>query len=161
MFNSHLINKPRIHGFTMLEALIALVVFSVGLLGLAGMQMAGLQNNQSAMLRTIAIQQSYDMAERIRANIGAVNTGAYDNMNINSVACALNSSCSSTPDNDFSEWYNVTQNMLPDSTAEIAGVAVDNNGDGVNDARMFTITVSWDNNRNGIRDGVVTLEFQP
>lgn len=55
-------------GFTLMEAMIALLIFSVGLLGLAGMQMSGLQNNHKAMMRTKAIQQAYEMADRIRSN---------------------------------------------------------------------------------------------
>ncbi len=55
------------HGFTLIEAMVALVIFSVGLLGLAGMQMAGMQSNHSAMMRTIATQHSYSMAEKIRS----------------------------------------------------------------------------------------------
>ena len=35
-------------GFTLIEAMVALLIFSVGLLGLAGMQMSGMQNNHSA-----------------------------------------------------------------------------------------------------------------
>lgn len=60
-------------GFTLIEAMIALLVFSVGLLGLAGMQMSGLQNNHNSLMRTYAIQNSYDIAERIRSRINNAN----------------------------------------------------------------------------------------
>ena len=59
-------------GFTMLEALISLLILSFGLLGIAGLYIAGVQNNKSASLRTIATQQSYDMADRMRANLAGL-----------------------------------------------------------------------------------------
>ena len=41
-------------GFTLLETMIALVIFSIGLLGLAGLQATSIKFNQSAYLRTQA-----------------------------------------------------------------------------------------------------------
>ena len=41
-------------GFTLLEVLIALLVFSLGLLGLAGLMVVSVKTNQSAYLRTQA-----------------------------------------------------------------------------------------------------------
>lgn len=61
-------------GFTLLEVMVALVIFSIGLIGLAGMQGLSLQNNQVAYKRTIATQLVTDMADRIRNNPA----GAYD-----------------------------------------------------------------------------------
>ena len=58
-------------GFTLMEAMIALLIFSVGLLGLAGMQMSGLQNNHNSLMRTLAIQEAYDMADRLRSKASA------------------------------------------------------------------------------------------
>jgi type IV pilus assembly protein PilV len=61
-------------GFTLLEVLIALVVFSIGLLGLAGLQTVSLRNTASSSSRTIATQLAYDIADRMRANsVGVVN----------------------------------------------------------------------------------------
>jgi type IV pilus assembly protein PilV len=57
-----------ISGFTLLEVMVALLVFSIGLLGLAGLQASSLQNNKTADMRSVAIIAAHDMAERIRAN---------------------------------------------------------------------------------------------
>ena len=60
-------------GFTMLEVLIAIIIFSFGLLGLAGLQLVSLANNLSANSRSTATALAYDMADRMRANMqGAV-----------------------------------------------------------------------------------------
>lgn len=58
-------------GFSLLEVLVALVVLSIGLMGIASMQVVGLQFNQQAMTTTRAVELAADMADRIRANANA------------------------------------------------------------------------------------------
>jgi type IV pilus assembly protein PilV len=55
-------------GFSLLEVLVALVVLSIGLMGIASMQVVGLQFNQQALTSTRAIEMAADMADRIRAS---------------------------------------------------------------------------------------------
>ena len=55
-------------GFTLIEVLITMVILSIGLLGIAGMQAAGLRNNHSAYTMTQASNLAMDMIDRIRAN---------------------------------------------------------------------------------------------
>ncbi|MBK8750832.1 MAG: prepilin-type N-terminal cleavage/methylation domain-containing protein [Candidatus Competibacteraceae bacterium] len=71
--------KPsRQSGFTLLSFLITLIVLSIGLLGLAGLQVVSLRNNHTAYLRTQAITQSYDMSWIGWANSGTMDDGSYD-----------------------------------------------------------------------------------
>jgi type IV pilus assembly protein PilV len=56
-------------GATLLEALITLLVMSIGLLGVAALQMVGTQENASALRQSQAIWFAYDMADRMRANL--------------------------------------------------------------------------------------------
>lgn len=60
----------RLRGVSMVEVLVATVVLSIGLLGLAGLQASGLRVGQSSIHRSQAAQLAYDMAERIRVNFG-------------------------------------------------------------------------------------------
>jgi type IV pilus assembly protein PilV len=55
-------------GFTLVETLVALVVLSVGLLGVAGLQIFGLRGNMSAASRTQATYFADDIIDRMRAN---------------------------------------------------------------------------------------------
>lgn len=55
-------------GFTLLEVLIALLIFSLGLMGLAGLLTTSVKTNHSAYLRTQAIFLAQGMADRMRAN---------------------------------------------------------------------------------------------
>jgi len=65
-------------GFTLIEVLVALVIISIGLLGLAAMQSRGLQDNKSAILRSVAVQSAADILDRMRANRSAALNGSYD-----------------------------------------------------------------------------------
>jgi type IV pilus assembly protein PilV len=58
-------------GFTLLEVLVAVLVLSFGLLGVAGLLLSTVQNNTIAAQRTTATFLAQDMADRIRQNINA------------------------------------------------------------------------------------------
>jgi type IV pilus assembly protein PilV len=123
-------------GFTLLEVLVAIVVVSLGLLGLAGLQAATLRNNQIAYYRAIAIQQTYDMADRIRANQVGANTGKYDSPTATHHACAPCANPQEMAEEDFFQWNNNNARMLPAGAGTVAAA-----GGGA-----FDITVSWNEN---------------
>ena len=56
-------------GFTLIEILIALVVLSIGLLGLAAVQVQSLQNSYASYERSMATMQARDLVERLWAGI--------------------------------------------------------------------------------------------
>lgn len=61
-------------GFSLIEVLVALVILSVGMLGILTLQVKGLQFSQTAMSNTQAVILASDMIDRIRANsIGITN----------------------------------------------------------------------------------------
>ncbi len=61
----------NVEGFTLLEVLVAVLVLSFGLLGIAGLLLATVQNNTVAAQRTTATFLAQDMADRIRSNINS------------------------------------------------------------------------------------------
>lgn len=65
-------------GFSLLEVLIAMVVLSVGLLGLAALQMNALRFNQVAHFRTQASFLAYQVLDSMRANPQATSDGDFD-----------------------------------------------------------------------------------
>ena len=65
-------------GFTLIEILVSVVVAAIGLLGVARLQMATLQNNNSSQHRSIAIQLASDLLERMRSNQDGVNLSFYN-----------------------------------------------------------------------------------
>lgn len=70
--------KNHVDGFTLLEVLVAVLVLSFGLLGIAGLLLASVRNNSVATQRTAATFLAQDMADRIRSNINATKVFAAD-----------------------------------------------------------------------------------
>ncbi len=64
--------KESSAGFSLIEVLVALLIFSLGLIGLAGLLVMSTQANNGALIRTQATFLAQNMADRMRANIGAV-----------------------------------------------------------------------------------------
>ena len=58
-------------GFTLLESLVALIILSVGMLGIAALYVEGLRSGRTAIYRTTAVNLAADMMDRIRANPAA------------------------------------------------------------------------------------------
>jgi type IV pilus modification protein PilV len=58
----------RQRGVTLIEILVAVVLLSIGLLGLAGLQLRGMQVNQGSMWRAQAAIMAEDLADRMRAD---------------------------------------------------------------------------------------------
>src|SRR5690242_5904927 len=85
-------------GMSLVEMLIAMIILSIGLLGIARLFVRELGETRSALLRTQAISLVSDMADRIRSNAGA--RDAYDLALYGSApslhACAPSSSGSGT-----------------------------------------------------------------
>jgi|GEM_PF-166173 len=69
-------------GLSLIEVLVAIIVLSIGLLGLAGLQLSSLRNSNSAYLRSQAIVLSGDIIDRMRANIVGFNAGQYDTQQV-------------------------------------------------------------------------------
>ncbi len=70
-------------GFSLVEVLVAVVLLSIGLLGLAKLQFWGVRHTGSAYFRTQATQIANEMVERMRANPVGVAAGYYA-LNVNS-----------------------------------------------------------------------------
>lgn len=60
--------KQNIHGFSMIEVLVTIVILMIGLLGLAGLQARALTSQMESYQRAQALVLLKDMAGRINAN---------------------------------------------------------------------------------------------
>jgi type IV pilus assembly protein PilV len=130
-------------GFLLIEVLIAIVVISFGLIGLAGLQAVGLQNNHTSYLRSMATQQAYDIADRMRANMGDITPGngvaggAYNNILSGTGAdpgCSAGGcTAAQMATYDRFAWNTANALLLPAGSGTVAGTP----------STLFTITVSW------------------
>mgnify|MGYP003608823969 CR=1 FL=1 len=112
-------NDRSYSGFTLLEVLITLIVLSVGLLGLSGLQTMSLRSNHDAYLRSQAAIQAYDLVDRMRANSGS-NSSAYiksgtDMVGTEKAACDTTAGCTATEMalHDLFKWNQANQTLLP------------------------------------------------
>jgi type IV pilus assembly protein PilV len=55
-------------GAGLIEVLVAVLVLSFGMLGLAGLQMSALRNNQSSLERGVAVMMTHSIADAMRAD---------------------------------------------------------------------------------------------
>jgi len=126
-------------GFTLIEVLIAMLVLAVGLLGLAGLQATSLKNNQSAYNRSQATQLAYDLADRMRANVAGKTTYTTGTATATS-ACLTTTGCTkeAMAENDLKEWDDAISATLPSGAGTITVTA-----------GIYTITINWDDNRDG------------
>ena len=104
----------RALGYALLEALVAVVVASVGFIGAARLQTLGMKMSSSAQTRQKAVLLTYQMMDRVRANRAGYGLGAYDNPAVGSKAC-LSVGC--TPATlavaDMTEWSDDIAAQLP------------------------------------------------
>ncbi len=121
---------PGSRGFTLLEVLVALVVLSIGLLGLSGMQTTSLRNNHSAFLRSQATVVTNDILDRMRANRDSALDGDYDLLYTETPATSgcSGTACSATDvaNRNLGEWRSFVA-RLPEGEGQVtfptAGVA--------------------------------------
>ena len=111
--------RSRAVGFTLLEVLIAIVVVAFGLLGLAGLQVFALKNNQSATLRVTATNLTTDIIDRMKANYVGVINNQYNRPNTTDYGTAVvncrSTGCTPTElaQNDLKEWRDRVRATLP------------------------------------------------
>ena len=89
----------RQRGFSLIEILVAVVVLSIGLLGLAGLQTTSLRINQSAYMQTQAVSRAYDVIDQVRADLP--NWASYHNQNFDLSASIPNGNALTEVDNSM------------------------------------------------------------
>lgn len=149
--SQQLITKKRgsQSGFSLIEILVTLVILAVGLLGMAGLMLDGLRNNQSAYLRTQASILAYDMADRMRLNQAQAMVGSYTNYSTAGngavtglPACAsANTGCTAADrvTLDKAEWTREIRGIGSGTALVPSGVGTI----GADSAGNFVVTVSW------------------
>jgi type IV pilus assembly protein PilV len=128
-------NHGRAKGFTLVEVLVAVLVLSIGLLGIAGLQLTSLRGNQSSYLRSQATVLSYDLIDRMRANRSQAMSGSYD---INYTTGDSMPSGSTMADADLTDWLNRINSVFPGTSQ--ASVNMDGNN-------VVSVTIQWNDSR--------------
>lgn len=118
-------------GFSLLEVLIAVLVLSIGLLGMAGLQLNALKFNQTATVRSQATMLAYDIADRMRMNRESARSGNY-------VTALADTTITggARADVDLREWKTQVGQTLPEGRAAVAMAG-----------NVVTVTVEWNEGR--------------
>jgi type IV pilus assembly protein PilV len=133
-------------GFTLLEVLIALLILSIGLLGLAALQTVGLRSNQMAVLRTQATHQAYDMTDRMRANPVATDASEYV---ISIDQAPGDTAATGQALQDLVDWRGMVE-TLPGGKSSISRCIPPGAAPNLCTAITNTATVFWDEERKGV-----------
>lgn len=123
--------KHRQAGFTLIEALVAFLILTVGLLGIASLQTMSLKSGHTAALRTVAVVKVEEILESMRSNPTAVidyAAGVAD-MGIDngcSQTAAAAAACTPTQmaQDELFRWKNSLIEALPNNAATTASVVV-------------------------------------
>ena len=136
--------RHHARGITMVESLVALVILSVGMLGIAGLYVTGIKAGRSALLRTQAVNLASDMADRIRANrraITAYDMDAYGGAPTDQSCIGNDCTSAELAEDDLSRWQAAIEAALPGRPLALADVQVVN--EAAPAADRFAISVTW------------------
>lgn len=146
-------SRRRVRGISLLEVLIAVFTLSVGVLGVAGLQLTAKRSNLEAMQRATAASLTQDIVERMRANgeeLGAYTAAGAGLTLTGATMAAVDCSADCTPAQlalyDLYEWEQALNGITRLSggtstgglTLPIACITGPDGGSG-----NYTIAVAW------------------
>jgi len=126
----------RQQGFTLVEVLVTIIIMAIGLLGVAGLQLAGMRSNHSAYLRTQATIAVYDLADRMRAHPAEFNGSSF-------------STASASGNEVFEAWADELQRsgLHAPASGALGEVDCSAGDDNTCNSGNCRITVRWDDAR--------------
>ncbi len=146
-----------------------MLVMSIGLLGVAGLQITGLRGNNAATIRSQATFLTYSIADNMRSNSQAILDGSYDDSDGTAGTTDIDceeTSCNSTTlaDYDTKKWKKDLDDLLLLGSGKVcidSDLTDDTDCDGI--GNTYAIRVLWDANRSGSTsdDTPLTISFRP
>ncbi len=140
------VNKPiyglNQRGVGLIEVLIAVLVLSIGFLGIAALQTKSLSTNNSAMARSMAVVASYSILDAMRADRANALAGTY-NQTVTANACPATGTLAQT---QLNTWCTELGQNLGAQASTTGAVNCSGTGD-------CTITVTFDESRIGSTSG--------
>ena len=116
-------------GFTLLEALVTVVIVSIGLLGILGLQTVSIANTASSSARSDATIAADNLADRMRVNFTGARDGAYEDIDNPSAGntdgpdeCTVQKPCNpaALADRDAWEWDRQISESLPNGAGHVS-----------------------------------------
>lgn len=144
-------------GFNLIEVMVALVILSLGVLGMAALQGTSIKQNQSAYMRTQANQLAYDIIDRMRVNPEALTSYLNVTSGTANADCLAVAGCTQVQmaANDLSEWFAAIDTDLPSGSGLICRSDLVGDVAGTPDCESNTssnpvvVYIWWDDERDG------------
>lgn len=141
--------KQRKHnnnrGFTLIEVLIALLIFGVGIIGVTALTTQSQKITHQAFQSMIATWQLHEMMELIRANASQASGStkyvhSYQGSESRGTKDCIANTCSASEmaDYDILLWLSETAHALPSAEATVSRAA-----------SSYTLTLYWDGKQSG------------
>ena len=140
LIRQKLVIANRQRGVSLVESMIALLVISIGLLGIAALQITSMKQNNSALHHSQAVWIGYSVADRIRANFNQFNSYAGINTSGTYSQDCVGGACSAAQlvVADAADWATAMQ-TLPGGLGIISSPS----------ANELLISIMWDDEGTG------------
>lgn len=150
-------------GFSLIEALVTVLVFSIGMLGVAGLQLTAKKANYEAVQRTTATLLAEDMIERLRANASQLSYFVGKEVTGSTISSEPTPTCTSTSlctpaqlaAHDLWEW----EQMLAGASERLGGTTTNTGGlleptgcitsAAGGGAGIYTVAIAWRGSTKG------------
>ena len=127
--------SKKISGFTLVEFLVALLIFAIGILSLTALQLRVLRGDISAHNYAQPIQVAYSMMDRLRSNRNAALAGSYNITDVSEITDG--DGLAPLADDDLASWRNNELDLLPAPNVTISCSSSGN----------CSVTVIWDDSQ--------------
>ncbi len=127
-----------VRGISLIEVLVAVVVLSIGLLGVAAMQSVALRGGQSSLETSQAVMQTNAILDAMRANRAAA-----EDYNTDGMMCAAEAG-SSVAESDLQTWITDLKNNIANTDDDDTTC-----GQITGCPEACVITIQWDDSRAG------------
>ncbi len=133
-------------GVSLIEALVALIVLSLGAIGVAGVQLGSIKFNQVSQQRSFAVHHLTAMTDRMRGNMAAVAAGQYTfNFNYGDIpgnipaatGCSVNCTSQQIANQHLRDWLLQLAAALPNGRGTITQAAI-------TPGAPYLVTVMWE-----------------
>jgi type IV pilus assembly protein PilV len=151
------LHRRRVAGFSLIEVLIALVILSVGLLGIAAMVSTSLKSKDSSYYHTEALALTNAIMDRMRANHDTATANGYDvNFGGTPTGGSANTNCTSAGPPpcttaqiaamDVAQWQNDIGLILPPFSSSVPAAGSISTTT-VNQMTQVNVSIRWNDLR--------------
>jgi type IV pilus assembly protein PilV len=111
--------EPKQSGFSLVEVLVTVVISTIGILGMASIQLTSLKSSHHSFFHTQASLLSYEIIDDMRANRNAAVNNDYDTTLTSPADISDPGDDASIADKEKYKWYRKMATILPKAKASI------------------------------------------